>query len=129
MRATPNDWYAAALDAIVFCRISRPTNVSDTTTARNFFEALLKLRERVEPKGWRLVCYEASRNVWPSGMCRDMGLGLKAYRLEMGIDISSEDLVEIFSYGADVIISTVAEQRAFREEWAGRHGTHPGVDA
>jgi hypothetical protein len=39
----------------------------------DYFEALAKIREELERKGLRPVCYGASRNVFPSGMSRDMG--------------------------------------------------------
>jgi hypothetical protein len=47
--------------------------------APDFFEVLCLIRVQLEPRGLRTVCYRASRNVWPSGMARDMGRGLKAY--------------------------------------------------
>ena len=79
----------------------------------DFFEALCRLREQLEPSRRVLVCYGASRNVWPSGMCRDMGTGLRAYRLTSGTQTSAEDLVDILATGPDVQPATVAEQRAF----------------
>ena len=50
-------------------------------------------------------------------MARDMGRGLKAYRNQLNQRASRTDLVGIFETGADVEPGTVAEQRAFHEEW------------
>ena len=68
----------------------------------DFFKALQTLRRRaLEPKGLIPFCYGASLKVWPSGMARDMGRGLKAYKIEKGRQAS--ELVGIFDSGPDVI--------------------------
>jgi hypothetical protein len=53
-------------------------------------------------------------------MGRDMGRGLKAYRLEMGRSAQREDLVDIFDTGPDVEPVTVAEQKIFADGWFGQ---------
>jgi len=50
--------------------------------APDFFEALCLIRRRLESEGLIPFCYGASLNVYPSGMARDMGAGLKAYRMK-----------------------------------------------
>jgi hypothetical protein len=83
---------------------------------RDFFEALCTLRRRVlEPKGLIPFCYGASLKVWPSGMARDMGRGLKAYKIEVGAQAS--ELVGIFESGHDVIPAQVAVQAEYAREW------------
>ena len=52
--------------------------------ASDYFEALCHIRTQLELEELRPVCYGASRNVYPSGMARSMGLGLKAYRTRLG---------------------------------------------
>lgn len=83
----------------------------------DFFESLCRIREQLESLGWRPVCYGAARDVYPSGMCRDMGAGLQAYRLIPGKPAEAEGLVEIFATGPAIEPVTVAEQRAFFDEW------------
>jgi hypothetical protein len=61
------------------------------------FEALTKVRQQIEPDGWRVGLAGALPNVWPSGMARDMGSGLKAYVLVSGVRPKPEDLVDVFS--------------------------------
>jgi hypothetical protein len=85
--------------------------------ANDYFEALCQIRERLAEGGLHPFCYGASLNVYPSGMARDMGAGLKAYKMTIGKHARLEDLVEIFAAGPDVKPSTVAEQRAFWERW------------
>src|SRR5947208_2529120 len=55
-----------------------------TAEAFDYFEALCQVRGELKKDGWRPVCYGASKAVYPSGMCRDMGGGLNAYRLQLG---------------------------------------------
>jgi hypothetical protein len=83
----------------------------------DYFGALCQIRQLLEMQGLIPFCYGASLNVYPSGMARDMGAGLKAYKLVMGKQARMHDLVEIFSEGPDVIPAFVSLQREFFEEW------------
>jgi hypothetical protein len=85
--------------------------------AGDFFEALCLIRRQLEHEGLIPFCYGASLNVFPSGMARDMGAGLKAYRLKKGVHARGADLVEIFDNGPDVIPASVDAQEAFWLEW------------
>jgi hypothetical protein len=85
--------------------------------ASDYFEALCLIRVQLEPKGLRPVCYGASKNVYPSGMARDMGSGLKAYRTRTGERARQSDLVRIFDTGPDVEPVSVEEQRAYHDQW------------
>ena len=58
---------------------------------------------------WRIGVAGAQADVWPSGMARDQGGGLRAYRM------SSEqvgDLVDTFEPVDPATVTTVARQRA-----------------
>ncbi len=92
----------------------------------DYFDALMNAREEFELAGWRVLVYGASRNVWPSGMARDMGLGLKAYRLTLGERPKLSDLVRTFGSGEDLDPVTVEDQRAFHAEWLRSVGVSPG---
>jgi len=85
--------------------------------ASDFFEALCQITLRLENDGLIPFCYGASLNVYPSGMARDMGAGLKAYKLTVGKHARMQDLVEIFAEGPDVIPASVKLQREFYEDW------------
>jgi hypothetical protein len=85
--------------------------------AADFFKALCLIRRQLEPEGLMPFCYGASLNVYPSGMARDMGAGLKAYRLTKGVHARMTDLVKIFEAGPDVIPASVDAQKAFWSEW------------
>jgi len=100
------------------CRLELSFNDGDVLgTGPDFFEALLSLRRQLEPKGLLLSVYGASRNVWPSGMSRSMGLGVKAYRMTKGKQALTPDLVNIFATGSDVEPVTIAEQEQFKSDW------------
>jgi hypothetical protein len=85
--------------------------------ASDYFEALCRVRDRLEAEGLRPVCYGASRNVWPSGMARGMGLGLVAYKTRLGERATRSDLVRIFDTGPDVEPVSVEEQKAYHDQW------------
>jgi len=87
------------------------------STATDFFQALCDIRGLLA--GDRLIpfCYGASLNVYPSRMARDMGRGLKAYRLVKGRHARMDDLVEIFTEGPDVIPASVDAQEQFYRDW------------
>jgi hypothetical protein len=85
--------------------------------ASDYFEAFCQIRLKLEPERLIPFCYGASMNVFPSGMGRDMGAGLKAYRLTLGVKPTMKDLVHIFDEAADVIPVYVAVQKKYFEDW------------
>ena len=85
--------------------------------ALDYFEAFSNLRRVLEKDHLIPFCYGASLNVYPSGMCRDMGNGIVAYKLQLGRKPTHGDLVNIFEQGDDVIPASVEEQKEFFNEW------------
>lgn len=77
--------------------------------ADDAFEALCTVREHLEPHGWRLGVIGAQIDVWPSGMARDQGGGLRAYRMSAE---GPQDLVDTFEPADPTTVATVAAQRA-----------------
>lgn len=77
--------------------------------AADAFEALCRVRDRLEPDGWRIGVAGAQADVWPSGMARDQGGGLRAYRMT---ETQVGDLVDTFAPVDPASVTTVAEQRA-----------------
>ena len=86
-------------------------------SAFDFFEALCQIREQLVALKLAPLCYGASLNVYPSGMMRDMGMGLSAYKQTIGEKATRESAVRIFDTGPDIEPSTVADQKAFHENW------------
>ena len=100
------------------CTLTLRSSIGEfRATDWNYFHALIQLREQLEVKGWRPVCYGSSRNVYPSGMCCDMGRGLMAYRMKLGQQALERDLVQVFEAGPDVEPVSVIEQKQFHDEW------------
>lgn len=77
--------------------------------ADDAFEALCLVRDHLEPQGWRIGVVGAQADVWPSGMARDQGGGLRAYRV--GEDRLG-DIVDVFEPADPDTVTTVAAQRA-----------------
>jgi hypothetical protein len=71
----------------------------------------------LEAQGLLVRTYGGSRNLVLSGMWRDMGAGLKGYRVSIGKRSVRADLVHIFDTGPDVEPATVDAQQAFGREW------------
>jgi len=84
-------------------------------TAEDFFDAMVVVRIHLEPDGYLLHCYGASKNVYPSQMSRQSSSGRQAYQMKMGYP--AERLVSIFDAGLDIEPATVDEQRRFYEDW------------
>ena len=86
----------------------------------DFFDALEEARLPFEADGYRLICYGASLNVFPSGMGRDWTQGQESYQF---IENGPKETKDIFQTGEDVIPATVKEQRLFFLQWSqGREG-------
>jgi hypothetical protein len=111
------------------CRIStailgKQISCSD----RDFFEAFCRVRERLESDGLIPLCYGASKNVFPSGMLRDMANGLRAYRLIMGQCTRRGDGVSIFDIGPDVEPVSVQDQAEFYRQWLESPKSEPAAE-
>lgn len=91
----------------------------------DYFEALCVVRKALEAHDLLVKTYGGSRYLVLSGMCRDMGAGLKGYRVTLGKPTSRSDLVGIFDTGPDVDAATVDEQRTFGREWLRSIGGKP----
>ena len=88
-------------------------------SSSDYFGAFERVRSVLEKENLIPFCYGSSLNVYPSGMCRDMGAGLRAYKLEKGKKPVMSDLVDIFDAGHDVIPATVTKQKEFYDKWLG----------
>jgi hypothetical protein len=86
-------------------------------SAADYFDAFCQIRLQLEPERLIPFCYGASLNVYPSGMARNMGSGLSAYRLTTGRQALTKDLVGIFDTGHDVIPASVANQKEHYNDW------------
>jgi len=76
--------------------------------ANDAFEALCLVRDRLEPDGWRIGVAGSRADVWPSGMARDQGGGLSAYRMT---EERVGGIVDTFEPVDPATVTTVAEQR------------------
>jgi len=94
-------------------------NEEYSSVGADFFDSLQNLRGLLEPDGQMLCVQGACRDVFPSGMSRQMSGGRSAYRFVAGRRPGREDLVDIFApaacdrvVGVDEQITTVRELRA-----------------
>lgn len=85
--------------------------------AGDYFEALRLIRRQFEEDGLRLCCAGARRDVWASGMQRDMGGGLTAYVLSLPRIAARPAEVSIFEPAPLELVATVVDQERFFESW------------
>jgi len=87
------------------------------TSDSDLFEAMVKLRLWLEPKGYKLLCNAARRDVYPSRMARQMSGGFRAYKMTMGKPAEMSDRVKILDPAPAESVASVAEQSAFYQAW------------
>lgn len=83
----------------------------------NYFETLNALREELEKKNIKLLCKGCCKNVYPSAMLLNMGLGRKAYTLIPGKQAKMDSLVDIFDSCSIEEYSTIEQQLEYFENW------------
>jgi hypothetical protein len=108
-RNGPEDLYRAQLEWS-----GEPIDVG----ADDMFEALVRIREQLEPQGWFVAVQGSRLDAFPSGMQREMGGGLNVYVMRMGEHPRLGDVVETFAEADPSTLATVAAQRKRVEEWA-----------
>ena len=91
----------------------------------DYFECLVTVRRVLEQEGALVCCQGARPDVWPSGMARDMGAGLKAYVLVNGKVPTLDDLVDVFEPAEPTAVGTVAEQEKRRDAWFAARAASP----
>lgn len=84
----------------------------------DYFDCLLKTRRILQTKGIFLLCNGARKDVYPSGLTRQMSDGIMAYILEMGKPTMRENRVNIFESASPNEICTIEEQLTFHNNWA-----------
>lgn len=85
--------------------------IREEASASDYFEAFASVRRSLAERGIMPLCYGAGKGVWPSGMARDMGQGLKAYRL------ADRQLVDIFEAAPDLEVATPVDQLGYAVDW------------
>jgi hypothetical protein len=83
----------------------------------DLFECLIDLRRELAKYNCRPLCNGARLDVYPSGMCRDMGSGGIAYVLKLGQPAELDNIVHIFDYAEPESIASIEEQLNFYESW------------
>jgi hypothetical protein len=83
----------------------------------DLFDALISMRLTLEKIGVQTLCAGARRDVFPSGMSRDMSGGRKAYATRLGAPALRADLLDIFDYSDVDSVGSVEQQKMFHEKW------------
>ena len=94
-----------------------PNGELHSANERDYFESLCSLRGAFEGRWIVPLCNGARRDVYPSGMQRDMVGGLAGYVLTMNRQRSPNDSVEIFGPTDARYVGTVKEQGDYFRAW------------
>jgi hypothetical protein len=81
------------------------------------FEALVTIRRRIEPDGWRVAVQGSRRDTYPSGMQREQGGGEHIYVTRIGE--KARETVATFDPVDPALAVTVEEQREHWQRWLG----------
>lgn len=90
---------------------------SFSAEGENYFDALVKLRKKIELQNIKLLCKGCSRFVYPSPMMLSMGDAMQAYSLTLGKPARLKDIVNIFEPCRYDEYASVDEQYAYYEKW------------
>lgn len=99
-----------------FLQISISDIYQNEFSGTDFFDCFAKLRD--ELKDVIFLCKGAKINVYPSGMARDMALGMAAYEFNLGEEVTRENLVGTFDFEDNDVAITPHEQKAFFNQWS-----------
>lgn len=81
----------------------------------DYFSALVNMRNKYP--NYIFLCKGAKKNVYPSGMSRDMSEGVIAYELTLGKKAELKDTVNIFDYDDNHVDCTPQQQQEFFNQW------------
>jgi hypothetical protein len=96
--------------------------------ADDMFEALVRIRERLEPQGWFVAVHGSRLDVYPTAMQREMAGGLNVHVMRMGEQARLGDVVETFAEADPSTLATVAAQRERAVEWERSAQSRAGAD-
>ena len=88
-----------------------------SSEGEHFWGALIELRKKLEEHNIKLLCQGCCKNVYPSPMILDMGAAVKAYKMTLGKQAKSEDLVFIFDPCKPEEYASIEEQERFYHKW------------
>ncbi|MBS7531566.1 hypothetical protein IC619_013845 [Hazenella sp. IB182353] len=101
---------------MVFLELST-SEIKISSQDESFFQALAGIRKKLEENRIQILCNGAALNVYSSPMHLSMGSGCLAYKIRIGEQAKTEDLVDIFDYDENLNLVGVEEQARFYDNW------------
>jgi hypothetical protein len=96
---------------------------SGKINGEKIYPLLQKLHVQLDALDAKLLCNAFRFDVRPSGMALSMGDGLRAYKMELGVQAT--ELVNVLDPTDDLsAIASFDEQNIFFEKWIGSLGKH-----
>jgi len=88
----------------------------------DLFACMVALRRALERDDRMLLCNGARKDLYPSGMARQMAGGRVGYRVEIGKLADMEALLDIFDEAPEDAVATIEEQEAYFLAWVSSQG-------
>ncbi|KMJ45892.1 hypothetical protein AB204_06800 [Xenorhabdus khoisanae] len=98
-----------------FLQISISNIYQGEFSGRDFFDCFANLRK--ELRDVIFLCKGAKLNVYPSGMARDMAMGLAAYEYTLGKEVGRENLVGTFDFEDQDVEVSPHKQKEYFYQW------------
>jgi hypothetical protein len=109
--------YATEPNAPCFLDYVDPQQGPLHLSGQDFFSCLRDLRLVLERQGIKVLCNGARIDAWVSGLASQMSAGGAVYLVKVGQPASPNDVVPLFGPTPAEFVGTVAEQRAYQEQW------------
>jgi hypothetical protein len=85
--------------------------------ADDLFEALVRIREQLEPQGWFVAVQGSRLDAFPSPTQREIAAGLSVYITRIGEPATPDDVAETFAVADPATLATVNAQRQHAQAW------------
>lgn len=94
---------------------SYSTGVIEIKKINDFFTGLILIREQLEPLGYRFLCNGARKDLHPTPMGMQMGMGLSLFPIDDIINAQSKlkNAFPLFGYAPLETVSVVKEQEEY----------------
>lgn len=103
-------------DEVVLSLVAPDENLTLSVAGPDYFDALQQVRRALERSSWYPLCNGARVDCYPSGMARDMGMGLSVYVLSAKPRLRRRlPLIGTFEAAPKGFVGTVADQDAYFE--------------
>jgi hypothetical protein len=110
--------FAANGAEYVLSLVAPDENMTLSAAGTDYFDGLQHVRRELEAGSWYPLCNGARVDCYPSGMARDMGMGLSVYVLSVKPGLRRRlPVIATFEVAPKDLVGTVADQDRYFRAW------------